>query len=188
MTLISMLFKGEFSVIKTRKTTSIAMFISMGLVLHIVEGMLPIPFAAPGIKLGLANTVTLIAIIFFRFREVLMIVILRCLLGSFFGGSISGFLFSLTGGILSAVLMWVLYKKFSEYFSFTGISIGGAISHNIGQLLMASIIIEDFRIYVYLPVLMISSVVTGVFIGLVCNYMKKLILVNIKKLGLDFEQ
>jgi heptaprenyl diphosphate synthase len=87
------------------------MFISAALVLHVVEGMLPVPFAVPGIKLGLANIVTLIAIMFFGFKDVLLIVILRCLMDSLFGGSISAFLFSVTGGILSSVVMWLFYKK-----------------------------------------------------------------------------
>lgn len=172
----------------TRKLTSLAMFISIALVLHVVEGMLPVPSAVPGIKLGLANTVTMIAIMFFGFREVLLIVLLRCLLGSLFGGSISGFLFSVTGGIMSAVIMWLFYNKLGKHFSIVGISIVGAIFHNIGQLLMASIIISDFRIYIYLPLLMISSVVTGIFIGIVCNYAKKLIINNINTLGLNFKE
>jgi heptaprenyl diphosphate synthase len=162
------------------------MFISAALVLHVVEGMLPVPFAVPGIKLGLANIVTLIAIMFFGFRDVLLIVILRCLMGSLFGGSISAFLFSVTGGMLSAIVMWLFYEKLGKYFSITGISTVGAIFHNVGQLLMASIIIEDVRIYGYLPVLMVSSVITGLFIGLVCNYAKKLIVNNVDKLGLNF--
>jgi heptaprenyl diphosphate synthase len=162
------------------------MVISASLVLHVVEGMLPVPFTVPGIKLGLANIVTLIAIMFFSFKDVLLIVIIRCLMGSIFGGSISAFLFSVTGGVLSAVVMWFFYKKLDKYFSIIGISTVGAIFHNVGQLLMASIIIEDVRIYGYLPVLMISSVVTGIFIGLVCSYSKKLIVNNVEKLGLNF--
>lgn len=172
----------------TRKLTTLAMFISASLVLHVVEGMLPVPFTVPGIKLGLANIVSLIAIMFFNLREVLLIVVLRCLLGSLFGGSISSFLFSVTGGTLSAVLMWTVYKKSGKYFSIIGISTMGAVLHNIGQLLVASLIIEDFRIYYYLPVLMISSVATGVFIGVVCQYARRLIINNISKIGLDFDK
>lgn len=172
----------------TRKLTSLALFISLALILHVVEGMFPVPFAVPGIKLGLANLVTLIAIMFFNFREVMLIVVLRCLLGSLFGGSISGFLFSVSGGMLSLIFMWLAYNRIGRYFSIIGISVGGAIAHNIGQLLMAGVIISDFRIYGYLPILMISSVVTGVFIGIVCTYTKGLILANIRKLGLHFNE
>lgn len=171
----------------TRKLTTLAMFISAALVLHVVEGMLPVPFVAPGIKLGLANIVTLTAIMFFGLKEVILIVVFRCLLGSLFGGSVSGFFFSVSGGLLSALLMWVAYKMFGRNFSIIGISIMGAVAHNIGQLFVASFIVADFRIYYYLPVLMISSVVTGIFIGIVCNYSKNLILNNIKRLKLDFD-
>lgn len=171
----------------TRKLTSLAMFISAALVLHVVEGMLPVPFVMPGIKLGLANIVTLIAIMFFDFKEIVVIVTLRCFLGSIFGGGISNLLFSFTGGILSAVVMLLLCRKLGQYFSLIGISVAGAIAHNLGQLFVASLIISDFRIYVYLPVLMISSVATGVFIGLVCSNAKRLIIRNINKLGLNFK-
>lgn len=171
----------------TRKLTSLAMFISAALVLHVVEMMIPIPFPVPGIKLGLANIVTLMALMFFDFKDVFTIVLLRCLLGSIFGGGISGFLFSLSGGTLSAIIMWVIYSKFSRYFSLIGVSTAGSVAHNIGQLFIAGLIIADPRIYVYLPVLMISSVVTGVFIGIVCNYARKLIIDNIGKLGLNLK-
>lgn len=166
-----------------RKLTSLAMFISAALILHVVEAMIPLPFPVPGIKLGLANIVTLLAIIFFDFKDVLVIVLLRCFMGSVFGGSISGFLFSISGGILSAFVMWFFYRKLSKYFSLVGISTAGAVVHNIGQLFMAGIIISDFRIYLYLPVLMTASVCTGIFIGIVCNYTKRLIISNVNKLG-----
>lgn len=171
----------------TRKLTSIAMFTSAALVLHVIEGMLPMPFLVPGVKLGLANIVTLMAIMFFDFKDIIMIVVVRCFLGSIFGGSVSSFLFSITGGLLSALIMWLLYRTFGKYFSLVGVSTAGAIAHNIGQLLVASVIISDFRIYLYLPVLMISSVITGLFIGIVCNYGRKLIINNMNKLKLDFK-
>ncbi len=170
-----------------RRLTTLSMLISAALVLHIVEGLIPIPVPVPGIKLGFANIITLITIMFFRFREVILLVVLRSLLASLFGGGISGFLFSVTGGLASAIVMWILYKKFSKYFSIIAISIIGAIFHNIGQLLVASIYISDFRIYGYLPVLMISSVITGFFIGVICKYAKNLIIKNIDKLGLNFD-
>jgi heptaprenyl diphosphate synthase len=171
----------------TRKLTRLAMFISAALVLHVVEMMMPIPFPVPGIKLGLANIVTLTALMFFSFKDVFIIVLLRCLLGSIFGGGVSSFLFSLSGGILSAIVMWIIYSKFSKYFSLIGVSTAGSVAHNIGQLFMAGLIIADPRIYVYLPLLMISSIVTGVFIGIVCNYARKLIINNISKLGLSLK-
>lgn len=168
-----------------RKLTILAMFISAALVLHVVEGMLPVPLPMPGVKLGLANIITLIAILFFNFRETFIIVVIRCLLGSIFGGSVSGFIFSISGGILSTIVMWILYSRFNKHFSLIGISSAGAIAHNLGQLFAASLMISDARIYLYLPLLMVSSVITGIFIGIVCNYTKKLIINNISKLGLS---
>jgi heptaprenyl diphosphate synthase len=173
----------------TRKLVTLALFISVALVLHVIEGMLPVlPGMVPGIKLGLANLVTLIAIMFFGFKDVLLIVVLRCFMGAVFAGAISNFLFSAAGGILSAVVMWFIYKKLGKFFSITGISTAGAIAFNIGQLFVASIIVKNFMIYSYLSALIISAVVTGIFIGIVCSYVKRLIINNINKLGLSFNE
>lgn len=154
----------------TRKLAMLAMFVSMALVLHVAENLLPIPYIAPGVKLGLANIVSLITIIIFGFKEAVAVVLLRTLLGSLLGGVPSTFFFSAAGGILSTVVMYIMYAWLGTKFSLVGISVVGAIAHNIGQLFVASLIVENFGLYVYLPVLMISAVITGVFIGITANY------------------
>jgi heptaprenyl diphosphate synthase len=154
----------------TRKLAILALFVSMALVLHVVENFLPIPYIAPGVKLGLANIVSLIAIIVFGFKEALIIVLLRTFLGSLLGGVPSSFFFSAAGGLLSTFVMYFTYKWVGTKFSLVGISISGAVAHNVGQLFVASLIVENFGLYVYLPLLMISAVVTGIFIGFAANY------------------
>jgi heptaprenyl diphosphate synthase len=154
----------------TRKLAILALFVSMALVLHVVENFLPIPYIAPGVKLGLANIVSLIAIIIFGFKEALIIVLLRTFLGSLLGGVPSSFFFSAAGGLLSTFVMYFMYKWVGTKFSLVGISISGAVAHNVGQLFVASLIVENFGLYVYLPLLMISAVVTGIFIGFAANY------------------
>ncbi len=159
----------------TRKLALLAMLVSVALVLHVVENMLPIPYIAPGVKLGLANIVSLMAIIIFGFREALAVVLLRTFLGSLLGGVPSNFFFSAAGGALSTIVMYAMYKWGSTKFSMVGISVMGAVAHNAGQLFVAGIIVENFGLYIYLPVLMVSAVVTGVFIGFTVNYVMRLV-------------
>jgi len=155
--------------IKTRKITMLAIIISQALVLHYIEGFIPV--LAPGAKLGLANIMTMVTLALFGFREAMIVVIIRSVLGSLLGGSVTGILYSLSGGILSGLIMSILYLNFPSYFSLMGISTAGAVFHNIGQLLTASWIFGTIGIlYTYLPVLMLAAVVTGYFNGLVTRY------------------
>jgi heptaprenyl diphosphate synthase len=97
--------------------------------------------------------------------------LLRTILGSIFGGTVPSLMFSLAGGILSNIVMIILYKYFRNSTSLWTISICGAVFHNIGQLFVASIVVQDFRIYVYLPVLLVSAVLTGYFIGICTKFL-----------------
>lgn len=153
---------------KTKKMVFISLMTSIAIIIYIIEAQIPVLF--PGIKLGLANTVSLSALILFGGKEALLIMLLRTVLGSMFGGNMASLVFSLAGGILSNVVMIILYKYFKESISLWSISIVGAIFHNIGQLLIASFVINDLRIYVYLPVLLIAAIFTGYFIGLTTKF------------------
>jgi heptaprenyl diphosphate synthase len=153
---------------KTKKMVFLSLMTSMALIIYIIEAQIPVLF--PGIKLGLANTVSLSALILFGGKEALIIMFLRTVLGSMFGGSMSSLMFSLAGGILSNVVMIILYKYFKDSISLWTISIVGAIFHNIGQLLVASFVINDLRIYVYLPVLLVAAILAGYFIGLCTRF------------------
>lgn len=153
---------------KTKKMVFISLMTSIAIIIYIIEAQIPVLF--PGIKLGLANTVSLSALILFGGKEALLIMLLRTVLGSMFGGNMASLVFSLAGGILSNVVMIILYKYFKESISLWTISIVGAIFHNIGQLLIASFVINDLRIYVYLPVLLIAAIFTGYFIGLTTKF------------------
>lgn len=158
----------------TKKLAVLAMMVSMALVLHVVESLLPIPYIAPGVKLGLANIVSLVAIILFGFKEALVVVLLRTFLGSLLGGVPSNFLFSSAGGMLRTVVMYALYRWAGTKFSVVGISVAGAVAHNVGQLFVAGLIVENFGLYIYLPILMVSAVVTGIFIGFTVKYVMAL--------------
>jgi heptaprenyl diphosphate synthase len=157
---------------KNRKLVYLALFLSMALVLHYVEHFFPT--LAPGAKLGLANIVTLVTLNLFGFPEAMIVVVTRSILGPILGGSPTGILYSLAGGVLSCAVMAVLSFQFNRYFSLLGISVAGAVFHNIGQLLTASLLYGTIGIlFTYLPILMLSSIVTGNFIGLVVKYMMR---------------
>jgi heptaprenyl diphosphate synthase len=147
--------------------------VSQALVLHVIERMIPVPIPVPGVKLGLANVISLFTIIIFGWKESMLVVFLRTILGSFFGGGVSSFLYSFTGGILSTIMMALLYKYFKNVFSIIAISVVGAVFHNVGQILIASLVVSNVNLFYYLPVLLISAVITGIFIGLTVQYTMK---------------
>ena len=101
--------------------------VAQALVLSIVESAFPLPVSIPGVKLGLANIITIIVIIFFDLKDTLIVVLIRCALSSAFFGGMSGFLYSFAGGILSAIVMYFFYRLGSKVFSVVGISIVGAV-------------------------------------------------------------
>lgn len=157
----------------TKRIVILGLMVAQALVLSIIESWIPIPLPFPGVKLGLANIITLTVIVFYGFKDALSVVLIRCILSSVFGGGITGFLFSVVGGIFSAVIMYTLYKRGSKVFSIIGISIAGAVSHNIAQLVIASVIMKDAAIYTILPVLLISGVIMGLFVGLCSSFLEK---------------
>lgn len=152
-----------------KKLVLLSLLVSQALVFSIVESMLPNIVPIAGVKLGLANIVSVIAMDIFGFKESVVILILRVILSSIFTGGMSTFIYSITGGLLSIIVMNLMYK-FKNNFSIISISVVGAVFHNIGQLLVASIIIENTKIFYYLPILMISAVITGIIIGLTAKY------------------
>lgn len=155
---------------RTKKMVVLGLLVSQALVLHIIERMIPVPVPVPGIKLGLANAISLMAIIIFGPKEAFVVVGMRTLLGSVFGGGVSSFIYSLIGGLISTIAMAIMYKRFRNLFSLPAISIVGAVFHNVGQILVASLIVQNAKLFYYLPVLLISAVITGLFIGFAVQY------------------
>ncbi|WP_301860985.1 Gx transporter family protein [uncultured Megasphaera sp.] len=142
----------------------LGLFVAQSLVLYIIEGMLPVPFIAPGAKLGLANLITVIALyVLPRKRDVCLILTLRILLASAFGGGINAFLYSLAGAAFSLAAM-ILLQKWGK-FSLIGVSAAGGIFHNLGQVLVAAMIVENSKLLLYLPILSVAGTGTGILIG-----------------------
>jgi heptaprenyl diphosphate synthase len=170
--------------IPTRKLTIIAVLAALAIVLHLFEALIPIPFPIPGVKLGLANIITLLALILFDFKTAFLIVIMRTVLGSLLSGTLFNiaFLLSLSGAITATCLMAVLLALSSWSSSGSGIilvSVAGAAAHNLGQLTMAAVLIKHSGIFYYLPVMLLSSIPTGVLTGLLL----KSLLQNLKSSG-----
>lgn len=160
-----------------RKIIFLSLLVSLGLALSIIESMMPVPFIAPGAKLGLSNMVVLITLVTFGFKEALIVGILKSLLFTLVTGSVSSLLYSLTGSILSCITMFIINSYFSDIFSLIGVSIFGAVAHNTAQVLVASLIMNNFRIFSYLPILLLTGLFTGYFVGLASIYINK----NLKK-------
>ena len=153
---------------KTKAVVLAAILIALALVLSYTERFIPLQLLIPlpGIKLGLANVVTLVSLYLLGFKKTVPVVLIRCLLGSLFG-SITGLFFSLTGGVF-AILTMALCKRV-KIFSVYGVSILGAAAHNIGQIIAAVIMMGSVYVCAYLPYLLIIGVCTGMAIGAACT-------------------
>lgn len=158
---------------KTSKLALTAVLTAVALVLSYVERFIPLQLIIPlpGVKLGLANIVSLMALYFLPPGYACMITVLRCMIGGIFGGSVTGFLMSITGGLLSIISM--IAAKKSGRFSIYGVSILGAAAHNTGQVCAAALLMETYNIFIYLSFLLPVAIVSGICTGLAAVYTLK---------------
>lgn len=156
---------------KTSRIVYIGLLVAQALVLHIVERSIPVPFITPGAKLGLANLITVIALYTLESKkDAFLVLFLRLTLGTMFGGNLSSFMYSASGGILSFLSMCIVKDLFKDKVSIIGVSSAGAIFHNVGQLIIASLIVKNIGVMLYLPILSTIGIGTGIFIGITANY------------------
>ena len=146
-------------------------FTALALIFSYVETLIPITFGVPGVKLGLANLAIVIVLYKAGFKESLLLSVTRVILAGFIFGNLFSILYSLAGGVLSLIAMSALKRRKS--FSIIGVSIAGGVSHNIGQLAVAMLVVETYQVGYYLPVLLIAGMVTGAVIGIVCREVLK---------------
>ena len=149
------------------KVAHLGVLVALALILSYVETWIPINFGIPGIKLGLSNLVVIISIYKYGFKKSFFLGITKVLLSNILFGNLSSMFFGLTGMLCSVFLMCILKK--TRKFSVIGISMAGAIAHNLGQIFIAMFIVQSFAIIFYLPVLLLSGMITGVLIGIVAN-------------------
>ncbi|MBQ8318919.1 MAG: Gx transporter family protein [Lachnospiraceae bacterium] len=146
-------------------------FIALAMILSYLESLVPVGFAVPGIKLGLANLVTIVALYKLGLKDTIIISLGRILLSGVLFGNMMVIIYSLAGAGLS-ILVMVLVKK-TKIFSAMGVSICGAISHNLGQIIVAVITLENMNIMYYMIVLAIAGAVAGTIIGVLSGMIIK---------------
>ena len=147
----------------TFRLAYLSLLLAFSLALFLFEGLIPLPFIAPGAKLGLANLITVVALYTLSMRDALLLIVLRIVIGSLLGGGPTVLAYSLAGGLLSFGGMAAL--KASGRFSVIGVSLAGGFLHNLGQLAIATVAVESWGVFSYLPVLGMCGLVTGALIG-----------------------
>ncbi len=155
-----------------KKLTILAFLTTLALGLYWVESLLPTLVPIPGIKLGLANIITLIILKNFSMREAFPVLLMRIFIATFLFGQFVSLFYSLAGGILCllamALILWLLQGHFLLL-----TSIFGALFHNLGQLLVALLLTKSLAVLTYLPFFILSAIVTGLFTGLCAHFAQK---------------
>lgn len=155
---------------KTKKLCSMAVLTAIALTIFMIENQLPSPVPIPGIKLGLANIITLTAMAILGRKEAGAILAARIIMGAIFAGSPSTFIYSAAGGILAYIVMCVTIGLFKENQLWI-VSALAAIAHNAGQIGACALIVKTPGIFAYAPILAASGVITGVFTGFAAIYL-----------------
>ena len=153
------------------KVAYFGVFVALALIFSYVESLIPFHIGIPGVKLGLANLITVIALYKMDFPSALFIGVTRVILAGLIFGNLFSIIYGLAGAVLSLLVMYLL--KRTDQFSMIGVSIAGGVFHNIGQLLVAMAVVETFNVVYYLPVLLIAGLITGLIIGIVAGEMYK---------------
>ena len=151
-------------IMNQKKIAYLGLFAAVAIIFGYVESLIPFFAGIPGIKLGLANLAVLFILEKYTWKEASVISIVRIFVIGFLFGNLFSILYSLAGAALSLTVMTIMKKK--SGFSILGISVAGGVSHNVGQLIVAAIIVENTSLLYYTPALLISGVVTGLLIGM----------------------
>lgn len=154
---------------KARRVALYGMLTALAFILSYVESLVPVTVGIPGVKLGLANLVVVIALYTLDLKGAFVISAVRIVLSGLTFGGLFSMLYSLAGGLLSFAVMAILSRK--KVFGTVGVSVCGGVAHNIGQLLVAMAVLETESVWYYFPVLLISGSVAGVLIGLLGGWM-----------------
>lgn len=163
-----------------KKLTLCGMLTALAIVLSLAERLFPLDaiVPVPGVKLGLANVVTLFALTRLSVRDAVAILLCRVALSSLLMGSVTAFLFSLFGGLLALAVMGLLLRAEGKFCSVLGVSVAGAAAHNIGQIIAAVIWMKTGAVIAYLPLLLVMSVplglVTGLTAAVVLSHLQKI--------------
>ena len=162
---------------RTKKLALGGILTALAMIFSYIESLIPIPLPVPGVKLGIANIAIISVLYLLGSGQALLVNLLRITLTAVLFGNFNSFLFSMAGGMLSLLVMVILKK--SGHFSIVGVSVAGGVFHNIGQLIVAAVVVETFSVTYYFPVLLVAGLLTGLVIGIVAEMMLKR-LVNIQ--------
>ena len=155
--------------LRTNKVALCAVFTALAMILSYVESMIPNFFPAPGMKLGLTNLLVVFALYCWSPKEALVINVMRIFLVGFLFGNPYSIAYSLAGCILSYFVMLLLKK--TNKFSVVGISMAGGVFHNVGQIIVAYMVVANFGLVSYLPFLIVGGAITGFLIGILSDEM-----------------
>jgi heptaprenyl diphosphate synthase len=147
----------------TKKIAMLGILAALAIIIAYIERLFPLPVPIPGVKLGLANAIVIIALYTLGARAALCISILRIAVVGLLFGSIFGMVYGLAGGLLSFAVM--LGAKRAGIFGIVGISVFGGVFHNMGQIAMAAVIVQNVRLFYYAPMLIIAGVIAGIAVG-----------------------
>ncbi len=150
--------------IKTKKLTTMALFIAVGVILQYIESKIAVT-NIPGGKLGICNIVTIINIFMFSGQNAIAIAAIRSLLGAFLFGSAMTVPYSVSGTVFSVLSMWGVQKFLYPKVGIVGMSIVGAVVHNISQLAVAALFYNTVYVFSYLPILLVVALVSGFITG-----------------------
>ena len=154
-----------------KKIAYMGLFAAIAIIFGYVESLIPFFAGIPGIKLGLANLAVLFILEKYTWKEAVLVSMVRILVIGFMFGNMFSILYSMAGAALSLTVM--TFMKKTSGFSLLGISVAGGVSHNIGQLIVAALIVEKKSLLYYAPVLIISGVITGLLIGILTGEITK---------------
>ncbi len=149
------------------KVAYMGVFLALALICSYVESLIPISFGIPGVKLGLTNIVVVLMLYCIGAKEALAVSVCRIVLAGFLFGNLFSILYSLAGGLLSFLIMWAV--KRTGKLGILPVSVCGGIFHNIGQLAVAALVVENYNVFYYLPVLLLAGAATGLAIGVVAQ-------------------
>jgi heptaprenyl diphosphate synthase len=154
----------------TKKLTTLAMLTAVSLILFVVESYLPPLVPVQGVKLGLANIITLIVLLLYTPKDAFYVLLMRIILSAVLTGNMMSLAYSAAGGLLCFLVMSLLNTLLMRHYIFIT-SIFGAVFHNIGQILIAYVVVQSASVLIYIPILLISGVITGLFTGLCAHFL-----------------
>lgn len=151
------------------RAVQFGVFTALALLFSYIESLIPFHIGIPGVKLGLANLIIVVVLYKTEYKQAYLLSVTRVILAGFLFGNLFSILYSLAGGLLSLSMMILAKRK--DGYSVIGVSVIGGVFHNVGQILMAMLVTESWKLIYYLPVLLLFGVLTGIAIGVVSKEM-----------------